>query len=230
MDRAGLERLLDEGLSLEDIGRRLERHPSTVGYWLRKHGLEANGRERHAPRGGIECEALEDLVADGLSIRQIAAELEVSGTTVRHWLQRYGLRARAAKARATRLAELQNGERYVTKSCATHGPSKFVLEGRGYYRCVRCRAERVAAWRRRTKEQLVQEAGGRCSACGYDRYVGALQFHHLDPEQKRFSMSVRGVTRSIEAMREEMRKCVLLCSNCHAEVEGGRLSLPAHNT
>lgn len=23
--------------------------------------------------------------------------------------------------------------------------------------------------------------GGKCQICGYDRYVGALEFHHLDP-------------------------------------------------
>ena len=41
--------------------------------------------------------------------------------------------------------------------------------------------ERVAAYRRRVKEILVEEAGGRCPLCGYDIYTGALQFHHLDP-------------------------------------------------
>lgn len=57
--------------------------------------------------------------------------------------------------------------------------------------------------------------------CGYDRCVGALHFHHLDPREKRFQLSFAGLTRSIDAMRAEARKCVLLCSNCHAEVEAG---------
>jgi hypothetical protein len=35
------------------------------------------------------------------------------------------------------------------------------------------------------------------------------------------------VTRSIASFREEIAKCVLLCSNCHAEVEAGVRSLPA---
>jgi hypothetical protein len=59
VDRDLLVRLLDEGLSLEEIGRRVDRDGSTVGYWLRKHGLEANGAEKHARRGGIERETLE---------------------------------------------------------------------------------------------------------------------------------------------------------------------------
>jgi hypothetical protein len=127
--------------------------------------------------------------------------------------------------RADQQRSRQDREQYATRDCGTHGTTRFVLEGRGYYRCVRCRAERVSAWRRRTKARLVAEAGGRCTLCGYDRHLGALEFHHRDPSEKRFSLSVRGVTRSIESLREEARKCVLLCANCHAEVEGGVASL-----
>lgn len=71
----------------------------------------------------------------------------------------------------------------------------------------------------------MKEAGGSCRLCGYDRYAGALQFHHLDPDAKRFALSVRGLTRSLEAARRESRKCVLLCANCHAEVEAGVASV-----
>jgi hypothetical protein len=71
------------------------------------------------------------------------------------------------------------------------------------------------------KEILVAEAGGRCSLCGYDRYVGALQFHHRDGAMKNFGLGDRGLTRSLEAVRDEASKCVLLCANCHSEVEAG---------
>lgn len=52
MDRASLEQLLDSGLSLAAIGRRFDKDPSTVGYWVKKHGLRAIGSEKYAPRGG----------------------------------------------------------------------------------------------------------------------------------------------------------------------------------
>ena len=65
------------------------------------------------------------------------------------------------------------------------------------------------------------EAGGACAACGYSRYLGALAFHHVDPTAKRFTLAGEGVTRSLASAREEARKCVLLCANCHAEVEAG---------
>jgi hypothetical protein len=96
-----------------------------------------------------------------------------------------------------------------------------VLEGRGYYRCRRCRAERVAQRRRDVKASLVAEAGGRCIVCGYDRYLGALEFHHLDPGEKRLEVNAAGAGISLARLRAEARKCVLLCSNCLAEVENG---------
>ena len=63
--------------------------------------------------------------------------------------------------------------------------------------------------------------------CGYDRSLSGLHFHHVDPAQKAFALSRQGVTRSLAAARAEAGKCVLLCSNCHAEVEAGTAQLPA---
>ena len=91
MDRDSLQLLLAQGLSVEQIGRRFNRHPSTVSYWLRKHGLEAPNRAKHAAKGGIERERLTELVARGMTIAEIAAEVGRSKGTVRHWLRRYAL-------------------------------------------------------------------------------------------------------------------------------------------
>src|SRR5450755_792500 len=111
-------------------------------------------------------------------------------------------------------------------TCRLHGDTDFVREGSGYFRCGRCRSESVAKHRRRLKQLLVEEAGGRCIICGYDRQARALEFHHVDPAQKGFALSRKGITLSLQALRAEARKCVLRCSNCHAEVEDGFVVLP----
>ena len=59
--------------------------------------------------------------------------------------------------------------------------------------------------------------GGKCSKCGYDKCIGAFDFHHKDRSQKDFSISVSGKTRSWEKLRMELEKCELLCANCHRE-------------
>jgi DNA-binding transcriptional ArsR family regulator len=221
VERETLEEFLQQGLSLAQMGRRLGKDPSTVGYWLRKHGLVANGHAKYAPRGGIERERLAGLVERGLSRREIAVELACHTSTVEHWLRKHGLRT--ARARQS-FVLIESGDAIGT--CRTHGRTAFVREGRGYYRCKACRKQRVVEWRQRAKRRLVAEAGGRCRVCGYNRFAGALHFHHLDPSRKEFALSTRGLTKSISRLRVEASKCVLLCSNCHAEVEAGLVDLP----
>jgi hypothetical protein len=75
--------------------------------------------------------------------------------------------------------------------------TEFWLDGRGYYRCKRCRMERVSRRRRKMKLILVEEAGGRCVPCGYNRRTAALHFHHVDPASKQFHLSMQGVTRPL---------------------------------
>jgi hypothetical protein len=83
--------------------------------------------------------------------------------------------------------------------------------------------------RRNVRLRLVQEFGGACAICGYDVPI-TLEFHHLDRGAKSFGLAARGMTRSYDSLREEASKCVLLCSNCHAQVEAGILRLPANLT
>jgi hypothetical protein len=109
--------------------------------------------------------------------------------------------------------------------CKTHGLTPFHSFPSGRKRCKHCAAEAVARSRRKVKATLVEEHGGACQQCGYDTYVGALHFHHLDPTTKKFGVAATGVTRSLEAARLEAKKCILLCANCHAEAEAGLILL-----
>lgn len=227
MERDTLHGYLERGLSLPEIGALTGRDPSTVGYWVRKHGLVANGRDTYAPRGGLTRAELEPLVARGETLQSIADQLDRSVSTVRHWLRVHGLSmARHRGNRAAALEAQSAGLSRFEGSCRHHGPSEFLVFANGRSRCARCNAEAVARRRRKVKRLLVREAGGRCVVCGYDRYVGALHFHHTEPGRKEFSLSHQGVTRSLEKARREAAKCVLLCSNCHAEIESGVCTLP----
>lgn len=70
------------------------------------------------------------------------------------------------------------------------------------------------------KRQLIQLMGGRCIRCGYNRSASALDFHHIDRNEKGRGISqLLAVTQSwgFEMALEEAKKCELLCSNCHRE-------------
>jgi transposase len=229
MDRASLEQLLGQGLSLAEIGRRFDRHEATVSYWVEKHGLEAANRPRYVSRGGIAREELEALVGAGKSIAEIAEAVGRSKATVRHWLIRYGLKTHNGRGRRPSdqaKAAKQAGLATVMMHCSRHGETDFWLAGTGYYRCKQCRSDAVARRRRKVKAILVEEAGGACCICGYDRNMRALHFHHLDPSQKRHEINAKGVAIALDKLRVEAQKCVLLCSNCHAEVEDGTMVIP----
>ena len=79
------------------------------------------------------------------------------------------------------------------------------------------------------RQQLVQEAGGACAICGYDRCTVSLHFHHVDPDSKSFPMTVAS-GKSLASFRAEAKKCVLLCANCHGEVESGLVPSPPPGT
>ncbi len=226
MDKHSLELLLEQGLSIERIAKRFGKDPSTVSYWVKKHGLESPYAKKHAAKGGIEKERLEALVEEGASITKIAETVGRSHSTVRHWLGKYGLETQPTRQRRTGREARAAGHVVVQRKCRHHGKTDFWLEGRGVYRCLLCRQEAVVRRRRRIKELLVQEAGGACALCGYKSWIGALHFHHREPRNKSFSLAQSGVTRSLDRAREEARKCVLLCSNCHAEVEAGIKIVP----
>lgn len=223
MDREALLGWIGEGLSLDEIGRRVGRHPSTVAYWLRKHGLSAAHAARHTARGEIAPETLELLLERGLTTREIASELGRSQTNVRYWMQRHSLVVKwGVPADAEPAAD---GTALGT--CRRHGEARFARRSDGAWRCLRCRAAAVTERRRRVKALLVAEAGGSCALCGYSRSIAALEFHHVDPREKSFDVGRVGVTLSLARARSEARKCVLLCSNCHVEVEMGVSSLPS---
>jgi transposase-like protein len=228
MDRAWLAGRLEAGASYEAIAREAGCSASKVSYWARKHGLTSNHTARHRARGPIDETELRRLVAEGASIRSIAASLGRSPTAVRHWLDKHGVRTpaaiRLAEGGAARAAEIQQ----PILTCPLHGRTRHVRRDDGF-RCAQCRSDHVSERRRRLKVQLVEEAGGACVICGYDRHPAALQFHHLDPTAKSFEISGQGVTRALAAARAEANKCVLLCANCHVEVERGVADLPVRS-
>ncbi len=65
MDRTVLEGFLSQGLSLAEIGRRVDLHEATVGYWVKKHGLQAVNHRKHVRKGRIPRDELEALVGKG---------------------------------------------------------------------------------------------------------------------------------------------------------------------
>jgi 5-methylcytosine-specific restriction endonuclease McrA len=84
----------------------------------------------------------------------------------------------------------------------------------------------VSERRKKLRQKALEHFGNKCQICGYSKSPRALSFHHLDPKTKKFGISMRGMTRSWDKIESELKKCVLICSNCHAEVHDGITQLP----
>lgn len=84
-------------------------------------------------------------------------------------------------------------------------------------KCGRCYS---LAYRTRTKQQAINYKGGKCSVCGYDKYLGSLHFHHVYPETKSYTIGQINF-RKFELIVDELDKCILVCSNCHGEIHAG---------
>jgi len=58
-----------------------------------------------------------------------------------------------------------------------------------------------------------------CAICGYDKCDTALEFHHVNPQDKKFTCGVDGfIIHNSKDFKEELNKCILLCANCHKEL------------
>lgn len=107
-------------------------------------------------------------------------------------------------------------DKTIIKECPKHGLTEHILQTNGSYKCRECRKDGVLDIRRRNKIRLVEYKGGKCEICGYDKCIDALELHHLNPNEKEFGIA--GDTRSLEKLKKEADKCILLCANCHREL------------
>lgn len=115
------------------------------------------------------------------------------------------------------------------KYCKKHGDTEHALYKSGNrerWKCLKCQTEATQKRRDKLKVMAVAYKGGVCQCCKYNKYIGALEFHHINPDEKDFGISVKGYTRSWENNKKELDKCVLVCSNCHKEIHAGLTLCP----
>ena len=89
------------------------------------------------------------------------------------------------------------------------------LEGKKF--CTKtCKDNHNTTKRRRAlKRKAVDFLGGKCMRCGYSGCMAALQFHHRNKRSKKFTISAKGTIKSWPKLMKELKKCDLICTNCH---------------
>ena len=78
--------------------------------------------------------------------------------------------------------------------------------------------------RKERKKKLVKTFGGSCPFCKYDRCYKSFDFHHVDPSKKDSAISMFGMLSKWDKIIQEVKKCIMVCSNCHREIHAGLIS------
>ena len=97
--------------------------------------------------------------------------------------------------------------------------------------CLNCKApaktryESIKIFRKKRKNFLLDVKGSKCQICSYSFCKEALEFHHLDPTKKEFTISNTKATRTLEEDLKEIEKCILVCNRCHREIHYGLIKI-----
>jgi hypothetical protein len=156
----------------------------------------------------MEKESLSNMLSENQSLRQIAKITGSSLGSIRYWVAKYGLeKIKNTHCEVCQTLLTGNQRNYCSVKCkvqtTNHKHQNYIAQqARGLER----------------KKQLIKIAGGECCDCGYKKNISALEFHHLNPDKKSFGIDLRKCScANWERLVEEVKKCVLICANCHRE-------------
>ncbi len=102
--------------------------------------------------------------------------------------------------------------KFNCKTCGKEFYNKYAI-----HECGSCKSKKIRNLR---KQEAIAYKGKKCYHCGYDKCYKALTFHHINPKDKSFDIA-QNWEKSLERVKSELDKCILLCANCHAELHAG---------
>lgn len=223
--RVKYKSLIDIGYTTKQISDELNVSWSTVKRYCRKFGLKTIHYVEPKP---LDRDQLVELVNKRFSTYKIANELGISQTTVRYWLKKFGLKTNSC------ICYSKNKTHKICPQCKQMKPlnaENFYIQknGKTHAWCKDCNNSISLEKHRGVKQKAIDYKGGKCVNCGYNKYSGALDFHHIDPTTKDFTISDLR-TYSWEKIKIELDKCICLCKNCHAELHAQKNGGPGQQS
>ena len=160
---------------------------------------------------------------EGLTKIQIAKLCGVSRVTIRIWVDHFNLKRKILPYKDKCWLENE----YVNKRISQKQIAKNLKVDKGtinrWIKIFRLKRVRVTdeynSYYHKRKQEYLNILGAKCSNCGYNKCYAALDFHHLDKNKKIFEIST-GIKNkfSEKDIINEVKKCIILCSNCHREL------------
>ena len=219
------QELINKGLTSKQIAQQLGIGTSTAKGHIRDYGLKTIFKKERIP---IDKEKLENLIALNYSTYKIATALKCSQTNVRHWINKFGLKTITTTKYGNKTKKYLIGDEKICPKCNRNllvCKENFYIKKSGIVHawCKQCNNQITYQKQKQMKIDAVKYKGGKCKICGYDKYVGALDFHHINPDEKDFGISeLRSYT--WDTIKKELDKCICVCRNCHAEIHAGLIN------
>jgi hypothetical protein len=169
----------------------------------------------------MEIEKLKKYLSEGLSLNTIRKKEGKSLNTIRYWMRVHGLEPnfKNFKEEHFHKIEIVDGKRHCKRCDQWKKVDEFGAKGKTqtHHYCKPCLYAYQQERAKNRKKKVIELMGGKCSKCGYCRNYAALEFHHLDPSQKEINIAGNGIKGSWKRLTNELKKCILICSNCHRE-------------
>lgn len=108
----------------------------------------------------------------------------------------------------------KDGKQHTCKKCAAEKTRKYYRQND--YREAASKRATEKKDRLKSVFDKIREING-CALCS-ERAVCALDYHHIDPSQKEGEVSKFMYQHNGPKMIAEMRKCAVVCKNCHSKV------------
>ena len=171
----------------------------------------------------MKKEELEKMINEGKSLNKISSEFGKSLTTVRYWVKKLEIPIHTKNF--LEQGKKDYGKSRVCPKCKENCNIDQFYNRRGKENssvyCKKCTTIQVVERSQKLKKEMVNYKGGCCEICGYNKYIGALEFHHINPDKKDFTIAKIRQYKFDKVIKNELDKCMLLCSNCHRELHGG---------
>lgn len=171
----------------------------------------------------MEYEVLKKYVEENKTVREISVLENRAFTSVRYWLKKHNLKTNGVCFK-NQLKKDYDGVR-ICPMCNQNKSLKEFYSRRGQQGmstyCKICTNKNTLDRQKSIKKKALEYKGGCCEICGYNKFEGALEFHHLNPKEKDFNISsIRQLSKFTEKIKTELDKCILVCANCHREIHG----------
>lgn len=173
----------------------------------------------------IDENEFRSFVLEGWTVKELQEFYDISRSTVYVYKNKWNLTGLSPNITPKAIDRLEE-----TKLCSLCGETKSLSDfySNGYQpngkkkykgKCKTC--EQKYRYDSQTNKivDILAELGKeyKCENCGYDKNTAAITFHHLDPAEKEFGIAEISKTYSLDKLREEIKKCIVLCHNCHME-------------